>query len=55
MEDHQRKLFEDLNKLKERISQEEQAKAGWNPFNPLQKELDTLAKIHPFSKFKKRN
>mgnify|MGYP005816402421 CR=1 FL=1 len=51
-EDQQKKLFEDLNRLKERINQEEQAQAGWNPF---QKDLDTLAKIHPFNKFKKRN
>ena len=55
MEDHQRKLFEDLNKLKERIDQEEQAQAGWDPFHPLQRNIDTLAKIHPFNKITKRN
>ena len=54
MEDHQRKLFEDLNKLKERIGQEEQAQAGWNPFHPLQRNIDTLAKIHPFNKITKK-
>ena len=54
MEDHQRKLFEDLNRLKERISQEEQAKAGWNPFYSLQRDLDTIAKVHPFNKLTKK-
>ena len=55
MEDQQKKLFEDLNNLKERINQEEQAQAGWNPFHSLQRDLDTVAKIHPFNKLKSKN
>jgi len=51
-EDRQKKLFEDLNKLKERINQKEQAQAGWDPFK---KDRDILAQIHPFSKLTKRN
>jgi len=52
MEDHQKELFKDLNKLKERIYQEEQARAGWDPFK---QDRDILAQIHPFSKLTKRN
>ena len=52
LEEKSKKIQDEINKLKERIYQEEQARVGWDPFK---KDRDILAQIHPFSKLTKRN